>query len=571
MRKKLQNLSAIFCFLLASQANAYEAVEWQDVKNATVSENGSVTSTSDNSYASSAYSSKALKKGSNGYFEFTQRNMYGLIGLSTSPVGTGYEMIDYAIQLWGSNEVYVVESNVQRGTKTSWATGDVFRIAKEGSVITYLKNGVVFYTSTVAVSADLYVDFAFGLEGTGFDNPKIENGCTEIVQWESETEVIISSNSSITSTSDGSYASSAYSSQSLNNDSDGYFEFTQRNMYGLVGLSSDPSGGGYQTINYAIQLWGNNDVYVVETNDQRGIKTSWSTGDVFRIEKTGDEITYLKNGNVFYTSTISVSTDLFADFAFGLEGTGFDNPVFGFNCQEISFWQEPIEITTTSDGSVTSKSDASYASSAYSIQTIGSDKNGYFEFTQRNMYGLIGLSSEPQGGGYANINYAIQLWASNEVHIVESNVQRGVKTTWKTGDVFTITKEGMVITYLKNDVVFYTSTVPVGENADLYADFAYGLEGTGFDSPTIQETSIITNVSSFEQELVSIYPNPSTGAINFTVPVSGTLSIYATTGVEVYSTEADEISSLNLNLAAGVYILSIQNKNDSKTMTISLK
>ena len=451
MRKKLQTLSAIFCFLLASQANAYQAVEWQDVKNATVSENGSVTSTSDNSYASSAYSSKAVKSGSNGYFEFTQRNMYGLIGLSTSPVGIGYEMIDYAIQLWGSNEVHVVESNVQRGTKTSWATGDVFRIAKEGSVITYLKNGVVFYTSTVAVSADLYADFAFGLEGTGFDNPKIENACTEIVQWEGEIAVEISQNSSITSTSDASYASSAYSSQALSSNEDGYFEFTQRNMYGLVGLSSDPQGGGYQTIDYAIQLWGGNDVHVVESNVQRGTKTSWKTGDVFRITKEGNTISYLKNGDVFYISTVSVSTDLFADFAFGLEGTGFDNPVFGSNCQEISFWQEPVEITTTFNGSVTSKSDASYASSAYSIQTIGSGNNGYFEFTQRNMYGLVGLSSDPQGGGYANINYAIQLWGENEVHVVESNVQRGIKTTWETGDVFRIEKEGLEITYLKNE------------------------------------------------------------------------------------------------------------------------
>ena len=59
------------------------------------------------------------------------------------------------------------------------------------------------------------------------------------------------------------------------------------------------------------------------------------------------------------------------------------------------------------------------------------------------------------------------------------------------------------------NVVFYTSTVPAEVNEDLYADFAYGLEGTGFDSPAIKETSIITNVSSVEQELLSIYPNPS--------------------------------------------------------------
>lgn len=568
--KKLQILSVLLCLFWAGQTKAYEVVQWQESKNLTIDQNSSVTSTSDNSYASTAYSVQSIKSGSNGFFEFTQRNMYGLIGLSESPTGIGYEMIDYAIQLWGGNEVYVVESNIQRGTKTSWETGDVFRITKEESVITYSKNGTVFYTSTVAVSADLYVDFAFGLEGTGFDMPIIENSCTEIILWEEQTEVNVSTNSSITSTSDGSYASSAYSSQSIDNTDDGYFEFTQRNMYGLVGLSSDPQGGGYQTINYAIQLWGGNDVHVVESNVQRGTKTSWITGDVFRISKEGNTISYLKNGVPFYTSTVLVSTDLYADFAFGLEGTGFDNPVFGSNCQEISFWQELVEITTKSDGSVTSTSDGSYASSAYSIQTIGSDKNGFFEFTQRNMYGLVGLSSNPQGGGYTNINYAIQLWGGNDVHVVESNVQRGTKTSWKKGDVFRIEKTGDEITYLKNGTVFYTSTVAT-DNEDLYADFAYGLEGTGFDSPVIKETTVITSIDIKNEDVLAVYPNPSTGVVNFSSPISGTVTLYSITGIEVYNQNMINSSSIAVDVPKGMYLLSIQTSKGNNTMNISIK
>ena len=568
--KKLQIFVLLLFLFCSGQTKAYEAVQWQESKNLTADQNGSVTSTSDNSYASTAYSIQSIKSGSIGFFEFTQRNMYGLIGLSENPVGTGYEMIDYAIQLWGGNDVHVVESNIQRGVKTTWETGDVFRISKEGSVISYLKNDVVFYTSTVAVTADLYVDFAFGLEGTGFDMPIIENSCTEAILWEEQTEVSVSSNSSITSTSDGSYASSAYSSQSISKMDDGYFEFTQRNMYGLVGLSSNPQGGGYQAINYAIQLWGGNDVHVVESNAQRGVKTSWQTGDVFRISKEGNTISYLKNGIPFYTSTVLVSTDLYADFAFGLEDTGFDNPVFGSNCQEISFWQEPVEITTKSDGSVTSTSDNSYASSAYSIQTIGSDKNGFFEFKQRNMYGLVGLSSNPQGGGYVNIDYAIQLWGGNDVHIVESNIQRGTKTTWKKGDVFRIQKTGNEITYLKNGTVFYTSTVAT-DNEDLYADFAYGLEGTGFDSPIIKETSVITSVDINNADILSVYPNPSTGIVNFSSPISGTVTLHSITGIEVYNENVINKSIITVDVEKGIYILSIQTANENKTINISIK
>lgn len=49
------------------------------------------------------------------------------------------------------------ENNVYR-SDTPIAAGDVFKVAVVGGVVKYSKNGVVFYTSTVAPTYPLLVD-----------------------------------------------------------------------------------------------------------------------------------------------------------------------------------------------------------------------------------------------------------------------------------------------------------------------------------------------------------------------------------------------------------------------------
>ncbi len=52
----------------------------------------------------------------------------------------------------------VFENGATRGRSVAYATGDVLSVERTGSTITYLKNGSVFYTSTVASTGDLHVD-----------------------------------------------------------------------------------------------------------------------------------------------------------------------------------------------------------------------------------------------------------------------------------------------------------------------------------------------------------------------------------------------------------------------------
>jgi hypothetical protein len=55
-----------------------------------------------------------------------------------------------------SSQVY--EAGALRGTFGTYTTGDVLRVAVEGGVVKYRKNGTLLYTSTVAPTYPLLVD-----------------------------------------------------------------------------------------------------------------------------------------------------------------------------------------------------------------------------------------------------------------------------------------------------------------------------------------------------------------------------------------------------------------------------
>jgi hypothetical protein len=97
----------------------------------------------------------------NGYFEFTvpQADKYMMAGLSDADVDTGYASIDYAIFFDYRGVLAVFESGVMK-TELAWEyrPGDVFRIERAGTVITYKRNGQMFYTSSASSSGALIAD-----------------------------------------------------------------------------------------------------------------------------------------------------------------------------------------------------------------------------------------------------------------------------------------------------------------------------------------------------------------------------------------------------------------------------
>jgi hypothetical protein len=99
-----------------------------------------------------------------------------MFGLNSDPTtDSSYASLDYAILLEAGNNpivVQVYESGNFRGSFGAWVAGDVLAVVYDGSSVKYLKNGGVFYTSTIGSAPNqvLYFDSSFNTPGATLKN-----------------------------------------------------------------------------------------------------------------------------------------------------------------------------------------------------------------------------------------------------------------------------------------------------------------------------------------------------------------------------------------------------------------
>src|SRR5205823_14625079 len=136
-----------------------EAVLWTQLVNVTV-EGSSLRKTAgcDGCQDAGAVSSQTITSG-DGFMEFTasETTTIRVAGLSRGNTNTASADIDFGVKLWPNGVAEVRENDLYRAD-TPYVSGDVFRVAVQSGVIRYSKNGVVFYTSTVAPTYPLLVD-----------------------------------------------------------------------------------------------------------------------------------------------------------------------------------------------------------------------------------------------------------------------------------------------------------------------------------------------------------------------------------------------------------------------------
>ncbi len=98
---------------------------------------------------------------------------------------------------------------------------------------------------------------------------------------------------------------------------DGYVEFTTvtKGKYYMIGLSNNNTNAHYGSLGYAVYIHASN-VYIYESYRNKGTYTTYEIGDVFKVERIGDQILYKKNGETFYVSTTKSSGTLLGDSSF---------------------------------------------------------------------------------------------------------------------------------------------------------------------------------------------------------------------------------------------------------------
>jgi hypothetical protein len=297
-------------------------VVWTAAVGVAVSGN-SLTKTTATGTTAGAISTQQITSG-DGYVEFTasEPNTYRMVGLSNGNTNTSYQDIDFGLDLAPGGVVYVFEKGVNRGTFGTYQTGYVFRVAVSGGVVRYSRNGVVFYTSTLAPTYPLLVDtwlYNLGatiknaMIATGSAPPPPPPGGTVPVTWTAAVGVTVSGNSLTKVTGTGTTAG-AISTQQITSG-DGYVEFTasETNTYRMVGLSNGNTNTSYQDIDFGLDLAPGGVVYVFEKGVNRGTFGTYQTGMVFRVSVTGGVVRYSRNGVVFYTSTLAPTYPLLVD------------------------------------------------------------------------------------------------------------------------------------------------------------------------------------------------------------------------------------------------------------------
>ena len=142
---------------------------------------------------------------------------------------------------------------------------------------------------------------------------------------------------------------------------DWYLEFDASSLDGswnnrvMVWLNSDPSSSeNYNTIDYAISYYRigtsvtNKRIYVYEDGISRWQFGNRVDGDIFRIQRNGTQIQYIKNGVVFYTSMTTSSAPLYADTSmYEVWSSLWTSRIHADLCQKCGSWT--IEWTETCD------------------------------------------------------------------------------------------------------------------------------------------------------------------------------------------------------------------------------
>ena len=321
------------------QGGSSENVIWTNMVGVSAAGN-SLTKTAANGWGNAgAVSTQTLVSG-DGYLEFTvtELNTYRTIGLSNGDSSQDWTDVDFAMMTNcddpGNLKVRITEAGVVRGDFGTFTTGDKLRVAVEGGVVKYRKNGTLLYTSTIAPTYPLLVDTALYSNGSTISNAVMSGNLSNLqnVTWTNVVGVSAAGNSLTKTAANGWGNAGAVSTQTLVSG-DGYLEFTvtELNTYRTIGLSNGDGSQDWTDIDFAMMTNcddpGNLKVRITEAGVVRGDFGTFATGDKLRVAVEGGVVKYRKNGTLLYTSTIAPTYPLLVDTALYSNGSTISNVV----------------------------------------------------------------------------------------------------------------------------------------------------------------------------------------------------------------------------------------------------
>lgn len=108
----------------------------------------------------------------NGFVEFTtqENNSAKMAGLGKTDAGAGFDDIDHAIYMKADGNLEIYERGQSKGGFGPYQAGMVFKVQVQNNVVSYYKNGTVFYTSGLAPVYPLNFDSSFSTQNATVTN-----------------------------------------------------------------------------------------------------------------------------------------------------------------------------------------------------------------------------------------------------------------------------------------------------------------------------------------------------------------------------------------------------------------
>jgi alpha-tubulin suppressor-like RCC1 family protein len=410
----------------------------------------SVTKTAATGWNAGAISTNTIESG-DGFAEFTamETNTLRVVGLANGDSSLGPEDIEFGIQLRADSNVEVMESGISQGPFGAYLPGDRFRVEVTGGVVRYLRNGIVFYASSVSPSYPLRVDSSFYSEGATLTDVLLET-----IVWGNADRVIVYGADLIKAAEDGWTAMASSTNALASGDCWIEFKSIETDTIRIAGLKSGNGAHAYTGIDFAIQLLADATVQLVESGTVRGQFGAYAPGDRFRIEIQDGIVRYRRNSTILYTSAVSPGYPLHAEAWLYTSGA----TIADFGMGDLT-WINETRVEVYGQNIQANASVSGWDAGAVSTRQISS---GYVEFTATDSSAsrAVGLSHGDTGQDYADIDYAISLRPPGEVRIFESGVQRGASWgTFTAGDRLRIELQNNVVKYYRNGSLLYTSAV----------------------------------------------------------------------------------------------------------------
>lgn len=297
-----------------------KSTQWEISQNVGVVEvnNGLKKSTGTSWGNSGGASSDEIAAYSDGHTEITieEDNKSIMYGLSYDNTNANWNTIDFAIypNIWGGIQIY--ESGSNKGSYGQYQIGDKLKVERQKNKIVYYHNGNLLKESSCDISQSMIIDFSIY-------NSNATVYCSNIfvdlyhTQWTDISSTALEVDLSyIKKVAGQAWNQGAASTNELGAYEDGWVQHTvlETTTARMIGLSYDNNDPNWNTIDFnfytkygsVLQIY---EAGVYKYSDPSG----YEVGDVLAVQRLGNSINYLKNGQVIFSSTCDESQTMIVD------------------------------------------------------------------------------------------------------------------------------------------------------------------------------------------------------------------------------------------------------------------